>query len=43
MDLDPRRGAIIIEAINLGVRENIEIQTLQNGTIYKTNLGNEES
>jgi hypothetical protein len=23
--------------------ENIEIQTLQNGTIYNTNLGNEES
>ena len=43
MDLDPRRGAIIIEAINLGPRENIQIETLQSGTIYKTNLGNEES
>jgi hypothetical protein len=43
MDLDPRRGAIIIEAINLGVRESIQIETLQSGTIYKTNLGNEES
>ena len=41
--LDPRRGAIIIEAINLGVRESIQIETLQSGTIYKTNLGNEES
>lgn len=43
MNLDPRRGAIIIEAINLGPRENIQIETLQSGTIYKTNLGNEES
>jgi hypothetical protein len=43
MALDPRRGAIIIEAINLGPRENIQIETLQSGTIYKTNLGNEES
>jgi hypothetical protein len=36
-------GAIVIEAINLGVRESIQIETLQSGTIYKTNLGNEES
>ena len=43
MNLDPRRGAIIIEAINLRERESIQIETLQSGTIYKTNLGNEES
>ena len=40
---DLTMGAIIIEAINLGPRENIQIETLQSGTIYKTNLGNEES
>ena len=41
--IDPKKGQIIIEAINLGPRENIQIETLQSGTIYKTNLGNEES
>ncbi len=41
--VDPKKGQIIIEAINLGERENIQIETLQSGTIYKTNLGNEES
>lgn len=40
---DLTMGAIVIEAINLGPRENIQIETLQSGTIYKTNLGNEES
>ena len=40
---DLTMGAIVIEAINLGVRESIQIETLQSGTIYKTNLGNEES
>lgn len=40
---DLTMGAIIIETINLGPRENIQIETLQSGTIYKTNLGNEES
>ncbi len=40
---DLTMGAIVIEAINLGERENIQIETLQSGTIYKTNLGNEES
>jgi len=40
---DLAMGAIVIEAINLGPRENIQIETLQSGTIYKTNLGNEES
>ena len=40
---DLTMGAIIIEAINLRERESIQIETLQSGTIYKTNLGNEES
>jgi hypothetical protein len=36
-------GNLVIESINLGPRENIEIQTLQNGTIYETDLGVDES
>jgi len=41
--LDLNTGNLTIDVINLGLLENIEIQTLQNGTIYNTNLGNEES
>jgi len=41
--LDLITGNLTIDTINLGLMENIEIQTLQNGTIYNTNLGNEES
>lgn len=41
--LDLITGNLTIDVINLGLAENIEIQTLQNGTIYSTNLGNEES
>ena len=41
--LDLTTGNLTISVINLGLAENIEIQTLQNGTIYNTNLGNEES
>lgn len=41
--LDFATGNLTIDVINLGLAENIEIQTLQNGTIYSTNLGNEES
>jgi predicted nuclease of predicted toxin-antitoxin system len=36
-------GNLVIESINLGPGENIEIQTLQNGTIYETDLGVDES
>jgi hypothetical protein len=41
--LDLTTGNLTIDVINLGLAENVEIQTLQNGTIYSTNLGNEES
>ena len=36
-------GNLVIESINLNVGEKIEIETLQNGTIYETDLGVDES
>ena len=36
-------GNLVIESINLNVGEKVEIETLQNGTIYETDLGVDES
>ena len=36
-------GNLVIESINLNPGEKIEIETLQNGTIYETDLGVDES
>ena len=35
-------GNLVIESINLNPGEKIEIETLQNGTIYETDLGVDE-
>ena len=36
-------GNLVVESINLNPGEKVEIQTLQNGTIYETDLGVDES
>lgn len=36
-------GNLVIESINLNPGEKIEIETLQNGTIYETDLGVDEA
>ena len=41
--IDTATGNLVIESINLNPGENIEIQTLQNGTIYETDLGVDEA
>ena len=37
--IDTSTGNLVIESINLNPGEKIEIETLQNGTIYETDLG----
>ena len=41
--IDTSTGNLVIETINLNAGEKIEIQTLQNGTIYETDLGVDEA
>ena len=41
--IDSSTGNLVVESINLNPGENVEIQTLQNGTIYETDLGVDES
>jgi hypothetical protein len=40
--IDTSTGNLVIESIDLNPGEKIEIETLQNGTIYETDLGVDE-